>query len=742
MTHNKPRPHRVSRSVAGVCLLLLLSAIAPAAAQKCSHNDGRFYEKGNYKIRQVRIESPLDFMHAISSQLNTLKPTLPLQPGGVFNLDKSDEGRKNVRDAMKALEEEDDPRSSLLVVLAGFDNCDEDPAHPLLDVYYRVFTTDYNAYLSHTFEIKNDELEQPATAAATTAANTQTKGFLKVQPFVNYNRTRQLFGGGRARLRMPGGIFDAAEVSAGGSTAGNEQAFEMSGSRTTGRAAINQLEYRIGYKHSDLPAGDNRLREGLMHAQLFGATSPLGSKGIVLRYGVSLEGGNQHTDLVGAAGTDRSQADSGYGGLKTYLGATFRTKNVSMTASYGLQLGTRGATADLDFVKHIGDAALNARWLIKPKAGEFHRSVTLEAQLTGGAIKTLGTLPVAQRFFGGNFAQDFIEGDTWRIRSGPFIRSIPENRLDSGSALGGDIGGTGFYSTNLTLGVPLWGRPLVPAELTGAKDSKSDLTFYDLLNGQKESARKQLVFRHLNEIPAFHSLVADLKPVDNELKELEPLLQGECKEPPDGQEDTRTELEKTRCMLKDLVTILRDQLKDENKDELPSRLGAILKAADAEPACVEEDTCSSLKRLRVGLEIWAALLMSAGSTQAADTANRVVNSLTTRHPLLAKTYKDIEASDDWKKAESQGTEGMKQLEPVLDSFIYELNKFAVSPVFVFDAARVRPDRNGTRFGVGGGVRLSVINFNVTVGYAFNPNPKLREGRGAMFFSLDVTDLFR
>jgi hypothetical protein len=726
----------------GACLLLLLlSAIAPAAvARSCSNDDGEFYEKGNFKVRQVRIESPLDFMHAISSQLNALKPTLPLQPGSVFNLDKSDEGRKIVSDAMKALEEEDDPRSRILVVLAGFDNCDENGAHPLLDVYYRVFTTNYNAYLSHTFEIKNDEIEQPATAAATTAANTQTKGFLKVQPFVKYNRTRQLFGGGRVRVRMPGGIFDAAEVSAGGSTAGSEQAFEMSGSRTPGRAAINELEYRISYKHSDLPASDNRLREGLMQAQFFGATSPLGSKGIVLRYGVSLEGGNQQTDL--ATVVDRSQADSGYGGLKSYLGATFRTKNVSMTASYGLQLGTRGATTDLDFVKHIGDVALNARWLIKPKPGVFHRAVTLEAQLTGGAIKTLGTLPVAQRFFGGNVARDFIEGDTWRIRSGPFIRSIPENRLDSSSTLGGGIGGTGFYSTNLTLALPLWGKPLVSSELTDATDSKSDLTFSDLLNGQKESARKQLVFRHLNEIPAFNGLIAGLKPVDNDLKELEPLLQGDCKEPPDGEEDTRTELELTRCMLKDLVTILRDQLKDENKEELPSRLDAILMASDASATCVEDDACSALKRLRAGLETWAGLLRPAGSTQAADTADRVRNSLATQQSPLAKTYKDIEGSDEWKKAEDQGTEDMKQIGPVIDSFIYELNWFAVSPVAVFDAARIWPDRNGTRFGIGGGVRLSVVNFNVTVGYAFNPNPKLREGRGAMFFSMDVTDLFR
>jgi len=44
----------------------------------------------------------------------------------------------------------------------------------------------------------------------------------------------------------------------------------------------------------------------------------------------------------------------------------------------------------------------------------------------------LGKLPVAERFFGGNRAEDFIAGDNWRIRGGPLVRSIPENRLNAG----------------------------------------------------------------------------------------------------------------------------------------------------------------------------------------------------------------------------------------------------------------------------------------------------------------------
>src|SRR5205085_12338745 len=158
----------------------------------------------------------------------------------------------------------------------------------------------------------------------------------------------------------------------------------------------------------------------------------------------------------------------------------------------------------------------------------------------------------------------------------------------------------------------------VPSEI--AKDED----FLPALDAAKETARKQLVFRHLNEIPAFSGLVAGLKPVDDELNELEPVLSGVCAEPPDDDEDDhRTELEKTRCVLKDLVTSLRDQLKDENKGALPGKLDAKLRLRDDSPTCVEDDTCSALKKLRVGLETWAGLLRQAGSAQAAETADRV-----------------------------------------------------------------------------------------------------------------------
>jgi hypothetical protein len=82
---------------------------------------------------------------------------------------------------------------------------------------------------------------------------------------------------------------------------------------------------------------------------------------------------------------------------------------------------------------------------------------------------------------------------------------------------------------------------------------------------------------------------------------------------------------------------------------------------------------------------------------------------------------------------------------VLDVIFRELNVVSLSPVFMFDAARIGPQTGafgGVRYGVGGGMRLSVVTLDITAGYSLNPNRRPGEGRGAFVFSLDISDLFR
>src|SRR5262249_41048805 len=85
---------------------------------------------------------------------------------------------------------------------------------------------------------------------------------------------------------------------------------------------------------------------------------------------------------------------------------------------------------------------------------------------------------------------------------------------------------------------------------------------------------------------------------------------------------------------------------------------------------------------------------------------------------------------------------MNDVLPVITTVTDELNLWALSPVAMFDAARLYPDRFGARFGAGPGIRFSLANINVTAGYVFSLNRKPGEPRGAFTFAFTITDLFR
>jgi hypothetical protein len=83
---------------------------------------------------------------------------------------------------------------------------------------------------------------------------------------------------------------------------------------------------------------------------------------------------------------------------------------------------------------------------------------------------------------------------------------------------------------------------------------------------------------------------------------------------------------------------------------------------------------------------------------------------------------------------------------LLDVIFRELNLYSIAPFAMFDAARIggtgSPAFDKLRYAAGPGVRFSVVNFNVNVGYALNINKQPGERFGSIYFSLNVSDLFR
>ncbi|MGH9838296.1 MAG: hypothetical protein ACREEM_05895 [Blastocatellia bacterium] len=709
MPYSKAIFQSVSRLIIRA-VLLVFAGVFPVAAQSCSEPlNPAFYSKGDYRVRRVRIESPISFLHTVRRNLDVTRERLPLQPGGVFSADDLNAGSSLIRERAGAMELDDDKLFRVLVVVARIENCQEQQEPRGLDVVYQVFSSDFNPYLSHTIELKQEEIERPAATAATS----NSTGFLSLRPHIGYNHTRRLYGGARLSMRTPGGIFDTFHLAASGNALGNVEELEFAKTIGTNRGALDHLEYRFGYSHVDLPAGENRLRKGTFYAQLFASTRPLGKQKVVMRFGVSLEGGNRQTDLAEAKTSGIDLASSGYGGLKTYIGATTRFSRHSFAGAYGVQAGTRGARASVDFIKHLVDFGAALRFLPKEElVGKVHKPVDVELQLTGGAIHRLGKLPVAERFFGGNVPQDFIAGDSWRIRGGPLIRSFPQNRL-LGSGSSALIGGTAFYAFNLTVSRPVWGKPLIPKELG------EDPEFLPALNFERESAEQVLIATYTKDLPAFKALVEHLAPLETDFNRTASLLDDLQAAVP---EEIRPNVEAAREETLEAIGLL--QLV---RTEQPMSLRSLIKG----PVSRTTKVVRSLTALADSLE---TAHLPARSAQV----RTLTETIRTRQTALVGELDGLNLN----AAESRAREDMQTVDRVLASFLREWNLVSISPVAVFDIARIWPDKYGTRYGIGGGVRLSVANFNVTVGYSFNPDPKPREGRGALFFSMDVTELFR
>jgi hypothetical protein len=110
----------------------------------------------------------------------------------------------------------------------------------------------------------------------------------------------------------------------------------------------------------------------------------------------------------------------------------------------------------------------------------------------------------------------------------------------------------------------------------------------------------------------------------------------------------------------------------------------------------------------------------------------------------AAILKDFNAIDQ-KGAARKAANDIAFVKRTLNTLFKDLNIFSVGPVAVFDAASIGPARGGlggSRIGPGGGIRLELASYvNFTLGYAWNVDRQPGEGKGALFFSIGVRDLF-
>ena len=133
--------------------------------------------------------------------------------------------------------------------------------------------------------------------------------------------------------------------------------------------------------------------------------------------------------------------------------------------------------------------------------------------------------------------------------------------------------------------------------------------------------------------------------------------------------------------------------------------------------------------------------VSASSPAVAQEIGDRKDALDAARTTLAGSWVTTKTKPARDRANAHAEKDFSVAEGALNTFLYRLNAYSIAPVAVFDVAQVWPSGVGTRFAVGGGVRMSLVNVNFTVGYAANPRRSPGEGPGAFFFQLDVSNLF-
>jgi hypothetical protein len=426
--------------------------------------------------------------------------------------------------------------------------------------------------------------------------------------------------------------------------------------------------------------------------------------GIVARVGGAVEGGRDESGFSQSELPADTVAGSRVSAASLYVGITGRARRHAFAASYGLLLGSTGDGFHGDWRKHVVDVAHDVTLPVFD-----HRLFEFEQRLTIGRLQTIASIPAAERFFGGAGETDLVLGHTWRIRGNPVIRSIPSNRLAPAGA-----GSDRFVSYNSTTAFTIWNKPVVPEELLRNDQFAANLA------GALTSAQNVLAIAYQSGDPNFRTiskrlddLVVLLARIDRAIA----VARGTARLPDAAFETCNEALESSQNAARKAAAGRRTAAFGWVKDMLPdgeSALAAVL---------------SSCR-----MDLVARLAAAGVKTLDLESASRELEEFAA---LINTRMNAIDTNAASRKAAAD----MRYAQRALAIITREMNISSVSPVFVFDVARVEPDARvpyaGTRYGIGGGIRFTLLSsVSATATYAANVRRRAGEVRGA--FLLQVT----
>ncbi|HEU4710484.1 MAG TPA: hypothetical protein VFS76_02910 [Pyrinomonadaceae bacterium] len=682
--------------------------IADSAPGSCDNID---LEQAGFRVRSVQIEDPFKFLPWVKARQNrALQQITTLVQGKPFTYKDAGAKGLDIIERENFLPDTTDQRVKIRVEIVAVRNCTGGE----LDLVYRIYSTQIMPVLSGRPTERVTERQEPQTAAGQTTVVAPEASPFHFRPIAGYDFTNLLTGGARMEVtsqkfwKLP---FKSVLIEGQGNSrkyyfsAGLEGSKESSGD--SGGWLAN-AQWLFNYTNYQLPTGNGEIKGGYLTAQFAGVTKPFFNGNFTFHFGVAVDGGNRQSDVNGVVIAPKTVTDAGVGTLKLYGGVDSRLPHNVFSFSYGLELGSIGPAARIDWRKHIVDAR-HEFWY---SLGN-HRLLDLESRFTLGSLQVPGNVPLPERFFGGNNEEFLIASDMWQIRANPVIRAIPGSkffRTPEGA------GSRNFYSYNFTAAYGFWRKTLVPEELT------TDPEFSNQLQGAMTSVTSTLQNYYASKDPHYANVVAQLPAAQTALNDLKTAVAAAQAARPGQSVDlfkacTRAVSGASRRVASAITPQAADQyglvmfLLSDDPDEVQ-----LLKAST---------TC--------GTDLNAVIADAAVGSASARVG-------TLRTEMLAEFNRIDQA-----KAAKQATADMAFTRRTLNTLFNDVNIYSISPVFVFDVARIGPASGGlggTRYGPGGGIRFELASVaHFTLGYAWNVKRGPDEGRGNFFFAIGVRDLF-
>jgi hypothetical protein len=683
---------------------------AKAAVKRMQANDScenRNLE-GDFSVRSVQLESPFSFLPWVKERMESAQKEISVKLKDQrfqyktaigFGLDTIETIEKQ-----GFLPDAQDFRFAFRVEMVAVKNCSDQK----LDLIYRVYSSQILPSLSGIPESRIVERETPQTAAGQTSVKAPSSSPLHLTPLGSYDSLKKFAPGLRTQLLKKGLLglpLQSLVVEGEGTNEMQSAAAAISGS-TDSQSWIAHLEWSLSYAYLSSPTGVGDIKTSTVSAQFSGLSRPFWGGKIALRFGGLLQGGNSQSNLRTIALPPKTVDSAGIANLKLYAGLDSRFSRNILSATYGLALGGVDTASRVDWRKHIVDVR-HEFWY---PLGDHH-TFELESRFGAGKIQVPGKIPLAERFFGGNTERLFIPGDNWEIRAEPFIRALPASSLFRTPQ---GPGGTAFVNYNLTAAYAIWRKPLVPSEITNDDDFQN--TLQDTIDTFTNNLQNSFVVK------------------DTHYK------------------GTRAKLPELQTALGELLsTVQALQQPGQFETDFKACIRAIKRAAGrADDAAKDQEDVGSLRDLlSPSVDVDEnRLVKSAAATKQLLTDLGTPAGLAQKLAIVEEIHSKMETefgAIDQVRAAAEAKAIMNPSRRMLDTLFKDINILAISPVFVFDIAKLSPRSNtfgGTRYGPGGGLRFEIATIaHFTAGYARNSKRQPGEAKGSFFFSIGLRDLF-